>query len=200
MTWIKVCGLTQPEDVEVAIEAGADAVGLVLVPESPRALTIDRAAELAQRSSLTTIILTRDMPAADLIAAALAVGADGVQPYGAHVSEASQAAIGTGLMVLRPIAVSGQPDLDAVPADQTPLFDSASPERLGGTGRLFDHSLIPPTDRPYVIAGGLGPENVGAVVRDRRPFGVDASSGLEVSPGRKDPELIRRFVFEVRQA
>ncbi|HUO46715.1 MAG TPA: phosphoribosylanthranilate isomerase [Acidimicrobiia bacterium] len=200
MTWVKVCGLSCREDVEAAVGAGADAVGFVLIPESPRAITLEKAVELVDLSSITRIILTRDLGPQDLVAAALAVGADGVQPYGAFSQEASKEAAEVGLMVLRPVPMTGVVDLTRIPAEQTPLLDNFSSDRLGGSGRSFDHTLIPATDREYVIAGGLGPDNVRAVIHATRAWGVDASSGLESAPGRKDLDLIHRFVSEARQA
>ena len=200
MTWVKVCGLSRREDVEAAVGAGADAVGFVLIPESPRAISLARAAELADLSSVARIILTGDLGPQDLVAAALAVGADGVQPYGRFSEEASKEAAAVGLMVLRPVPMAGAVDLTSIPAEQTPLLDSFSPHRMGGSGLSFDHTLVPHTDRDYVLAGGLGPDNVRAVIHATRAWGVDASSGLESAPGRKDPDLIHRFVTEARQA
>jgi phosphoribosylanthranilate isomerase len=200
MTWIKVCGLTRPEEVAVAVEAGADAVGFVLIPESPRALQLAEAAALADGVPVTKIILIRDLVPAALLAAAAAVGADGIQPYGAHVDQASQAAVEAGLMVLRPLRVRGPAVLDQIPVTQTPLLDSGGLGLLGGSGQSFDHDHLPRTDRPFVLAGGLGPDNVAAVIRSSRPWGVDASSGLESRPGCKDPDLIRRYLDQARQA
>lgn len=200
MTWIKVCGLSRAEDVEAAVSAGADALGFVLVPESLRAITIDQAADLGQGTEALRIILTRDLLPEDLLATALATGADGVQPYGTHSEAAAHAAMEAGLMVLRPVPITGPVAVDDVPADQTPLLDSGSPHQLGGSGTAFDYSWLPPGDRPFVLAGGLRPDTVAGAIRQTRAWGVDASSGLEVAPGRKDPELIRRFVLEARRA
>jgi phosphoribosylanthranilate isomerase len=199
LTWVKICGLTREEDVFAAEELGADAVGFVLVPESPRAVTIAEAATLAARALVVRIILTRDLAPDALVAAALAVAADGVQPYGAHQAEAAQAAAESGLMVLRPVPVGGPVGLDQIPRDQFPLFDHASPDRLGGTGHGFDYSLIPATTRQFVLAGGLGPDNVAAAISAVRPFGVDASSRLEKRPGVKDRRLVKEFIAQAKQ-
>lgn len=199
MTWVKICGLTRQQDVDVAMEAGADAVGFVLVPESPRAVTVSAAATLASPAILTRIILTRDLDPEALVAAALVVGADGVQPYGQHQAEAAKAATEAGLLVLRPVPVGGPVDLQQVPSDQIPLFDHASPDLLGGSGRGFDYSLLPPTKRKFVLAGGLGPDNVAAAISATRPYGVDASSRLESRPGVKDPRLVTEFIARAKQ-
>lgn len=198
MTWVKVCGLTRVEDIAAAEAAGADAIGLVLVPESPRAITVDRAAELAATVTTQAVLLTKDLLPEDLVAAALAVGADAVQLYGAHVSEAAEMAAAVGLFVLRPVEVDFE--LTLIPEAHVPLFDNRSGSTLGGSGLPFDHRLIPATDRRFVLAGGLGPDNVGDAIRATRPWGVDASSRLETRPGVKDHDLVARFVREAKQA
>jgi len=200
MTWVKVCGLRRAEDVEAAVAAGADAIGFVLVPESPRAVTIDQAADLGQDTEALRIILTRDLLPDELVATALATGADGVQPYGAHSDAAASAAMEAGLMVLRPVPVTRPVVVDEVPPDQMPLLDRGSPYRLGGSGVAFDYSWLPLGDRPFVLAGGLRADTVARAIHQTRAWGVDASSGLESTPGRKDPELIHRFVLEARRA
>jgi phosphoribosylanthranilate isomerase len=198
MTWVKVCGMTRAEDIAAAEAAGADAIGLVLVPESPRAITVDRAAELAATVTTQAVLLTKDLIPEDLIAAALAVGVDAVQPYGAYASEAADMAAEVGLFVLRPIDLDF--DVSAIPEAHVPLFDNRSGPELGGTGQTFDLRLLPTTDRRFVLAGGLGPDNVGEAIRLTRPWGVDASSRLESRPGIKDPDLVARFVREAKQA
>jgi phosphoribosylanthranilate isomerase len=197
VTWVKVCGLTREEDVELAVAAGADAIGLVLVAESPRALTIDRAADLARGVKAQTILLTKDLGPEEIVAAALATGVDGVQPYGLHADEASRSASEAGFLVLRPVLDGA---FASIPNDQLLLFDNVGPGGLGGTGLSLDHSLIPRMDRPFILAGGLGPDTVAVAIRMVRPYGVDASSGLEVRPGIKDPDRVERFVREAKQA
>jgi phosphoribosylanthranilate isomerase len=198
VTWVKVCGLTRVEDIAAAEAAGADAIGLVLVPESPRAITIDRAAELAATVKTQGVLLTKDLLPEDVVAAALAVGVDAVQLYGAHASEAAEMAAAVGLFVLRPVEVDFE--LGLIPESHVPLFDNRSGSNLGGSGLPFDHRLLPTTDRRFVLAGGLGPDNVGDVIRATRPWGVDASSRLETRPGVKDHDLVARFVREAKQA
>jgi len=198
MTWVKICGLTRLEDIEVAEAAGADAIGLVLVADSPRALTVDKAADLAGAVTTQAVLLTKDLLPVDLVAAALAVGVDAVQPYGAHAHEAAEAAGEAGLFVLRPIAPGTE--MSTIPPGHVLLFDNPDGPALGGSGRSFDHSLIPRTDRRFVLAGGLGPDNVGDAIRSTHAWGVDASSRLEVRPGVKDHDLVTRFVQEAKKA
>jgi phosphoribosylanthranilate isomerase len=199
VTWVKVCGLSTTGDVAVATESGADAIGLVLIAESPRAVTIEQARSLAEQTELTRVILTRDLPPADLLATALAVGADGVQPYGRHQREAAAAAAGAGYLVLLPLHVDRPITLGDVPADQVPLLDNGGPDKLGGSGQTFDHSHLPPPTRRFVLAGGLHPGNVAELLGSSGAWGVDASSGLESRPGVKDPDLIRSFVKAAKQ-
>ena len=198
MTWVKVCGMTRAEDIIAAEAAGADAIGLVLVPDSPRAITVDRAAELAATVTTQAVLLTKDLIPEDLIAAVLAVGADAVQPYGAYASEAAEMAAQVGLFVLLPVALDA--DVSAIPQAHVPLFDNRSGSELGGTGQTFDHRLLPAMDRRFVLAGGLGPDNVSEAIRTTRAWGVDASSRLETRPGIKDANLVARFVREAKQA
>jgi phosphoribosylanthranilate isomerase len=198
MTWVKVCGLRRESDVATAVEAGADAIGFVLAPESPRAVTQSRARRLAHEMPALSVIVTVDVTPSELMAAVDATGAGGVQPHGDHRREAAARAQREGLFVLRPVAVLGRIDLRGVPAGQIPLLDTYRADTHGGTGEPFDWELIPDLGRPYVLAGGLSPDNIEEAVRRVAPWGVDASSGLESSPGIKDPERIRAFVERAR--
>lgn len=200
MTWVKVCGVRRPQDVEAAAEAGADAIGLVLTEASPRFVPVETAAALAAGSPLPAFVLTVDAAPEVLLDLAVGVGAAGVQPYGRHAAEAAAAAEAAGLEVLRPAAVDGPVTVEHIPVGQIPLLDAHVPGLLGGTGVGFDPALVPALDRRWVMAGGLGPDNVAAAIRRLRPWGVDASSRLEAAPGRKDPDLIRRFVEEAKTA
>ena len=103
-----------------------------------------------------------------------------------------------GLFVLRPVELDF--DVSELPEAHVPLFDNRSGSDLGGTGQTFDHRLVPATERRFVLAGGLGPDNVGEAIRATRPWGVDASTRLESRPGVKDHDLVARFVREAKQA
>jgi phosphoribosylanthranilate isomerase len=174
----------------------ADALGFVLVPSSPRSITIDQAAELIKLTELPAFVLTKDLSPADLIATALATGATGVQPYGLHASEAAQSATEVGLRVLRP--VDPGEDLASIPGDQYPLFDAKNRAGEGTGGRMVDPAWLPNGGRDYVLAGGLTPENVADVISRFHPWGVDVSSGVESLPGVKEEGLIRQFVDAAR--
>ncbi len=195
MTWVKVCGLRRPEEVVAAMEAGADAVGFVLA-DSPRRVTVAEARALGEAVPLRRVIVTVDLEPASLLAAAAAAGADGVQPHGAHRRAAADAAADAGLFVLHP---AGPADVSSVPQGQVPIVDSEVAGLHGGTGLTFDWSLTGGITRPFVLAGGLGPDNVRRALAEVAPWGVDASSRLESAPGVKDPARIRAFVEAVKQ-
>ena len=199
MTWVKVCGMRNPSDIEAATEAGADAVGLVLVEGTPRYLEVADAAHLASLSRVPSVILTLDAGPERLVDLLGRVGAAGVQPYGDRVPEAARAASEAGAFVLRPIRVRGPVDLATVPPGHTALLDGYSSHGLGGTGKRVDPRWLPSPGSRYVLAGGLDPSNVADAVARYRPWGVDASSGLESSPGVKDHGRIRDFVRNAKQ-
>ena len=198
MTWVKVCGVGRRVDLEAAEEAGADAIGLVLAPRSVRRLQPEQAAALAKQTDLETFIVTVDSSPAELLDLAQFIECSGVQPHGKHSSEAASAAERAGLSVLFPVPVLGPMDLDHVPEGQIPILDAIAADQHGGTGRQIDRGSLPRIERPWVLAGGLGPANVRRAISEARPWGVDASSRLESSPGVKDPALIRAFVEEAK--
>ena len=202
MTWVKVCGLTRPEDVEMAVEAGADAIGFVLAPTSVRRVTVERAARLMADVPALRILVTADLDPAEVLAAVAVTAADGVQPHGRHSSAAADAAAARGLFVLHPVAVSGtalRPEPQAIPADQIPILDTSHARLHGGTGKPFDWSAIVRPERRFVLAGGLGADNISEAVERVDPWGVDASSRLEMSPGIKDPAKVAAFIREAKR-
>lgn len=199
MTWVKVCGMRAAADVEAAAEAGADALGLNLIPGTPRYLEVDDAARLASLSRVPSVILTLDARPHELVELLERVGAAGAQPYGDHAPDAARAAATAGAFVLRPHRVRGPVDLGTIPTGQTGLLDGYSPDGLGGTGRQVAPEWLPPPGSHYVLAGGLSPSNVAEAVSRHRPWGVDASSGLESAYGVKDPARIRSFVRNAKR-
>jgi phosphoribosylanthranilate isomerase len=190
--FVKVCGLGTPAEVAVAIEAGADAVGFVWYEPSPRHHSLTHIATLARGATVTTVLVTVDLDSDALVAAAGRAGVGAVQPHGRHAAVAAAAARRMGLDVIRPVPSGAIPD-DVAPNDLL-LVDTPDDDLPGGTGRVFDWGMAESIDRPFLLAGGLTPGNVADAIRRVDPFGVDASSGLESSPGVKDPDLIRRFV------
>lgn len=196
-TFVKVCGLKTHADVEAAVAAGADAVGFVWYRPSPRHLDLDDIRRLASTTTLPTVLVTAGLESATLLTAAGATGVDAVQPHGAAAAVSAAAARHVGLVVIHPIPAGAE--VGRLHGDDLLLVDAPDPELIGGRGEIFDWDLAATIERPFLLAGGLDPTNVAAAIEQVRPFGVDASSGLESSPGVKDADLIRRFVQEAKQ-
>jgi phosphoribosylanthranilate isomerase len=215
-TRIKICGLTREQDVDAAVEAGADAIGFVLYPPSPRAVTVERAADLASRLPpfVTPVLLfvnedtTRSVGALSSVTGAIA------QFHGDESPEQCWEGCGRGahrfMRAARiPLGAAGAGfDLVKYASDysraQAILLD-AHVEAYGGGGKAFDWSLLPPAvDAHLVLSGGLTPANVGDGIRQLRTrcksLSVDVSSGVEASKGIKDAGRIREFVAAVRAA
>ncbi len=203
MTWVKICGITDEAGLIAAIDGGADAVGFNLAPESPRYLDVDTATSLMAGVPIARFIVTVDLSPADALAMAEVTGADGIQNHGRHATAVAVEAVEAGYLALHPVRVSDSgpsPDLRVVPSQALPLFDTASATQHGGTGVTFDWTLLDSPGRPFVLAGGLGVDNVASAIESVRPFGVDASSRLESEPGKKDPSTIALFIERAKSA
>jgi phosphoribosylanthranilate isomerase len=215
-TRIKICGLTREQDVDAAVQAGADAVGFVLYPASPRAVTAERAQELASRLPpfVTPVLLFVNEVAAVAVAALQGVPGAIAQFHGDESPEQCWEASGRGahrfMRAARiPLGTAvGGFDLVKYASDysraQAILLD-AHVEAYGGGGKAFDWSLLPPAvDAHLVLSGGLAPANVGDGIRRLRTaaksLAVDVSSGVEAAKGIKDAAKIREFVAAVRAA
>jgi len=199
MVWVKVCGVGTAGDMRAAVAAGADAIGLMLA-RSPRQITPEIARELAAGADCETIVVTVDARPGEILDLAMYVECTGVQLHGNHAAAAGAAARQAGLRVYRPRQIDSAIDLDDIHPAEMPLLDTASQSVHGGTGQTFDWSITDGVERPFVLAGGLGPDNVAAAVERVRPWGVDASSRLESSPGVKDHALITRYVQEAKRS
>jgi phosphoribosylanthranilate isomerase len=211
-TLVKICGLSTPETLDVALDAGADAVGFVFFPSSPRNLSFAKARQLAARVNgrAEKVALTVDADDAMLTNIIEALHPDMLQLHGketpARVSAIHQR---FGLPVMKVLAIESKADLDAIPlytraADRL-LFDARAPcdaTRPGGLGKPFDWHLLENLDisLPFVLSGGLNADNVAEALRITRAGGVDVSSGVESAPGRKDPDKIRAFIRAARSA
>ena len=197
--WVKVCGLSKREDVEAAVEAGADAVGFVLA-ESPRRVSAEAARALGDGIAIRRVLVTVDALPDQLMEWVEQTNASGVQPHGRHAVAAGDAATAVGLLVLHPVTVCSSVDLDPVADDRIPLLDTYNAALHGGSGSVFDWSLTDGVDRDFVLAGGLNADNVAQAIGRVHPWGVDASSGLESAPGVKVLERIKAFVREAKKA
>ena len=202
-TRFKICGLTRESDVDAAVEAGADAIGLVFYPPSPRHVELARAAELARRLPpfVTPVGLFVNAEAAVLEAALQAIPGLLLQFHGDETPEACRR---PGRPYLRAARMAPGFDLlnfaSQYPDAQGLLLD-AHVEGYGGGGKVFDWSLIPRhVHRPVVLSGGLHAENVIEGILQVRPGAVDVSSGVESARGIKDALAIRRFCEAVREA
>ncbi|NMF95974.1 phosphoribosylanthranilate isomerase [Aromatoleum toluolicum] len=202
-TRIKICGLTRAEDVHAAVEAGADAIGLVFYPPSPRFVAFERAAELAALVPpfVTTVGLFVNPDPAYVQQALAQVPLQLLQFHG---DEAEGVCAGFGRPWIKAARV--RPGVDLVefsashPSASGLLLD-AFVEGYGGGGKVFDWSLIPERlGRPLILSGGLDPDNVAEAVRRVRPWAVDVSSGVESGKGIKDAARIAAFVAGVRNA
>ncbi len=194
MTWIKLCGLRSGSDVVAAETAGADAVGFVTASRSVRRVTPSQAAEYGSGRTIERFLVTEHEPPEALLAAANRAEVTGVQPHGRHSWDAAVAAIEAGYRVLFPIRVETDMDTTVAPVGSIPILDGVIP----GSGVRFDPSSIDTVRGPFVVAGGLTPDNVGDVLAELGPYGVDVSSGIESERGVKDRDLMRRFVEVVR--
>jgi len=202
-TRIKICGLTREADVDEAIEAGADALGFVLYPKSPRAVTLARAAELVARLPpfVTPVLLLVNASPHELRMATEALPQALLQFHGDETPEQCAAAGRPFLRAARMDEGLDLLDFASRFSNAMALLLDAPVEGYGGGGKVFDWSLIPPSvPLPVVLSGGLNPANVTDGVLHVRPFAVDVSSGVELSKGVKSGPLMRRFCKAVRDA
>jgi phosphoribosylanthranilate isomerase len=201
-TRVKICGITRPADAAAAAEAGVDAIGLVFYPPSPRYLSAERALEI--RDALPPFVQTVALfvnPDAAQVAQVLGRVRPSMLQF--HGEETPGFCAQFGMPFVKAARV--RPGVDALeylrPFSRAAawLFDSHVPE-YGGVGESFDWSLLPVTDRPVILSGGLSQANVTEAIRRVRPWGVDVSSGVESAKGIKDAAKIAAFIAEVRNA
>lgn len=203
-TRIKMCGITNPEDAQAAARAGADAIGLVFYPPSPRAVVPEQAAAIVRTLPpfVTVVGLFVNADPDEIGEILRQVPLDMLQFHG---QECPDYCAGFGVPWLK--ALSMRPGLDLLmearryEQGRGLLLDSYRPGVPGGTGQSFDWALIPAELRPrIVLAGGLDAMNVGQAIVQVRPYGVDVSGGIEAQKGIKDHAKITRFVESVQQA
>jgi phosphoribosylanthranilate isomerase len=203
-TRIKICGITSVADALRCAEAGADAVGLVFFPPSPRNVTLSRAVEIARALppfvSAVALFVNPQPEQVESVLAACPVGA-----LQFHGEESPQFCARFGRPYLKALRVRAGVDLleslQPYGAASGWLLDAFREGEYGGTGTAFDWDLIPAgLTRPVVLSGGLDPENVSEAVRRVRPWAVDVSSGVEAAKGIKDPARVAAFIAGVRNA
>jgi phosphoribosylanthranilate isomerase len=192
---VKVCGITCLEDALAAVEAGADALGFNFFPASPRFTTIEKVAKIVQKVPQNTLKVGVfvDTSAEEIARSVREAGLDLAQVHGETPS----------LTVRFWQAFAAGPELGQrmqSSAAEAFLIDTPAGAQRGGTGRVFDWSLIQGLTGRIVLAGGLGPDNVAEAIRRVGPWGIDACSRVESAPGRKDAAKMRALVQAVREA
>ena len=207
---VKICGLSTRETLEVALDAGADMVGFVFFPPSPRHLSLESARDLGRqvKRRALKVALTVDADDATLDNIMDTLSPDILQLHGKEsVARLRDIRQKFGRPLMKAVPVETSADLAVLPgyaavADHI-LFDARPPKeatRPGGLGAAFDWHLLENLDLklPYMVSGGLLAENVAEALRVTRAGGVDVSSGVESAPGVKDPQMIKAFIRACR--
>lgn len=204
MTKIKICGITNEADALFCAESGADFLGFIFVPSSPRHVEPEKAGEIAARlretpNSPKIVGVFQDASADYIREICKVVFLDLVQLHG---SESDDDIRELGIPAIKTLHVKDAlPDTHATPTAAWLLFDTFDERRTGGTGRRFDWSLLATYERskPFFLSGGLTPDNVVAAVSLARPDAIDVASGVEASPGIKDHDKVARLFERVRR-
>lgn len=204
-TWIKICGITQHRDALAACELGADAIGLVFYPPSSRAISVNQIEGIVSGlpKQVTVVALFVD-PTVEEVNQVIATGMIDLLQF--HGEETPAYCQSFGLPTMKAFRVGKDHDLQKSIAlyreSELILLDAYEKDAPGGTGKLFDWDVAikaaQSKELKLVLAGGLNPDNVQEAVIRVGPFGVDVSSGVESSPGKKDIALIEKFIEGVR--
>lgn len=202
-TRVKICGITRPEDGLSAVLLGADALGLVFYPGSPRHVGIDGARKIiaALPPFVTVVGLFVDAEARDVLAVINAVRIDLLQFHG---DETEAFCVRFGKPYIKALRMRPDVDLSAEIARYASacgfLVDAWHPDAKGGTGACFDWRILPPQlAESLILAGGLSPDNVADALRAVRPYALDVSSGVEAGKGIKDVAKMAAFLREVNE-
>ena len=208
-TRVKICGLTRAEDVRLCCELGADALGFILVEKSPRRLSLDEAADLVASVGglVQTVALMMNPSVFEVERVVDAVRPSMLQFHGdesgpfcdqfnhPYIKAISHRHIHPQIHKTLPDTLAQYAQARAF------IIDSHQPGQAGGSGKTFDWSTIPGTiDRPWLLAGGLGPGNAAAAIEQVAPYGIDLASGVEREPGVKDAAKLNRLFEEVQRA
>jgi phosphoribosylanthranilate isomerase len=209
-TEVKICGLSDPESVDAALQSGADYVGFVFFEKSPRNVELDHAAMLATRARGKAGIVALTVDAPDMLLSGIVdkLRPDFLQLHGMETPERvisirermKRPVIKVlGVAKARDLAEAGRYSAERLLLDAKPPRNASRP---GGLGQTFDWSILADfrSSMPWFLSGGLTPGNVGGAIETLRPAGVDVSSGVESAPGRKDAGLIHAFIAAVRAA
>ena len=205
MTRLKICGLTREEDALYAAERGADFLGFIFVPSTPRFIEPEKAAAIVARVKENRenppkfAGVFRDASSEYIKEIAALVGLDVVQLHG---NETDEDIVAVGMPVIKTFRVGDTlPDTTAHPTAAWLLFDTFDERRAGGTGRRFDWSLLAVYSRskPFFLSGGIGSDNVAAAISLVRPDGIDISSSIESEPGVKDHDKMEKLFERIKR-
>jgi phosphoribosylanthranilate isomerase len=203
VTRVKICGITCREDAVAAVEAGADALGFVFVPGTPRCVPPEVAEGIVGvlPPFITPVGVFMNQPLEEVVRIAARCGLQAIQLHGDEPEAYSRR---IPLRVIKAVRVRDAESLRILPTYPAHAFllDAFVEGQPGGTGTpiAWELAVQAKGHAPIILSGGLRPETVGPAVRRVRPYGVDVSSGVEVSPGRKDHQKVREFIAAVRQA
>jgi phosphoribosylanthranilate isomerase len=215
MTKIKICGITRADDAHMAAELGADFLGFIFVPDSPRYIDPKRAAKIIaqvqwsggkgtrhdgrpiESHPLHCVGVFRDASVEEMRRVTAIAGNEYLQLHGNEPDEAVRA---VGKPVIKGVHVGETVPVVATSAEWL-LFDTHDAQQSGGTGRTFDWSLLArvPRSKPFFLAGGITPDNVADAIRAVRPDAIDVASGVESAPGLKDQAKLRKLFDRVRE-
>jgi phosphoribosylanthranilate isomerase len=201
---VKICGITSVGDTEEAVEAGANALGFMFYPGSPRLVSLEVAQTIERRLPpyIIRVGVFADPAPEEVISAMHTCGLNLLQFHGRETPEFCRQ---FGIMTMKAFRIKDAQSLRDIPYYQTDaiLLDSHVAGKAGGTGETFNWELAVEAKqfgKPIFLAGGLTPENAAEAVRTVQPFAVDVSSGVEQSPGKKDAKKMRDFIAAVRSA
>jgi phosphoribosylanthranilate isomerase len=196
----KICGITRVEDALFAARAGVDAIGLVFVPRSARHVTAEQAAGLSRALPpfVTRVGLFMNASASEVESVLEEVSLDVLQFHG---DETAAFCSGFGRPWIKALAMSSSDasTFEAYSGADALLIDTHAGQVMGGSGEAFDWTRVPDLPRPWILAGGLTPDNVARACRTARPQAVDVSSGVESRPGVKNDSLVQRFINAVHE-
>ena len=207
-TRAKICGITRIQDIQSVVEAGADAIGFVFYPPSPRSVTTQQAKILVQHvpAYVQTVGLFVNASADEIALVLKEVALDLIQFHGDETAtQCASIAQQVGRRWYKAIQV--KPDLDVIhtikkyqqAGASAVLLDAWHPELKGGTGHSFDWAQFPQLDIPLILAGGLKPENIEDAIKTTNAYAVDVSGGVESAKGIKDQQLIEQFMQGVQR-
>lgn len=202
---VKICGITSGEDAQAAVKAGADALGFMFYSKSSRNISPEKAAHIIKDlpSSVRKVGVFVDAPPEEIKNIISISGIDTVQLHGSESPKLCGEL--EGVTIYKAFRIKDQTSLESLQdyCVSAWLLDSYVPGTHGGTGETFNWDIAVQAasfGTPIILAGGLTPENVRAAVSKVKPYGVDVSSGVESSPGKKDPRKIEQFIQEAKSA